>query len=194
LTVPAFADRDNGSGTLFLVARYFHLDRNARLAEGAVIRRVSYTDVEPASLQVHVDEMFPNGVTAHGERHFVASQALPIQERGIELLFEYVRRAHFPERPSRFESVFAFDTLSNAQRFRDEFGTPDAVIWEIQAERMFRADMNYLRFVDHSTLRDSYYAHRYWSGESSTPDFGQPPSWEILLETPAETIKRVDER
>src|SRR5437867_2966643 len=130
--------------------RFFHVDRRGTLTDGALIELVRHDDVSPPTLQAHVDTLFPDGVTEHGRQYFVGFQVIgPVQEPAIELLFEYVRRAGFPERPSRFQSVFAFETVDEARRFRGEMGAAGASIWEVEveAETAFRADMNYLRLV-----------------------------------------------
>jgi hypothetical protein len=176
------------------VARFYHVDRRGTLTDGAVIDLVQHKDVQPDVLQQHLDRLFPGGVTGHGNQYFVGFQIIgPIQEPAIELLFEYVRRAEFPDRPSRFESGFAFDTVEGARRFRGDMGAAGAAIWEVEAESAFQADMNYLKLVGASALTVSYFAHRYWSGESSAPESAPEPYWEQLLAPPVKAISRVPE-
>jgi hypothetical protein len=176
------------------MGRFFHLDRRAQLYEGVVIERVAHKDVQPSDLQEHVDAMFPKGVTEHGRQYFVGNTVIgPVQEPAIELLFEYVRRASFADTPSRFESVFAFNSLADAQQFRADTGAAGAAIWEVEAEPGLRADMNYLRLVGVSALTVSYFAHRYWAGESSAPDSAPEALWEYLLLPPVRVVARVPE-
>ena len=68
-----------------------------------------------SELQDHVDFLFPEGVTSHGELYMLRGQT---SAKGInpviELLFEYVRRSLFPSCPSHFQSVFAFENIAQA--------------------------------------------------------------------------------
>ena len=170
------------------MGRYFTVDRNRTLEEGKIINLVKYSDVEPHELQVHVDFLFLNGVTSHGERYMVRGQA-PAKgvNEVIELLFEYVRRSHFPSRPSRFQSVFAFESIEQTKSFRNEYGTSDSLIWEVESDIAFKTDMRLLT-LQGSLLILSYNAHQYWSGMSS----GNNPVWEYLLVPPVRVIRRID--
>ena len=168
--------------------RYFTVDRNRTLEEDQIIHLVKYSDVKPLELQVHIDSLFPDGVTSHGERYMLRGQALAkgVNEV-IELLFEYVRKSHFPSRPSRFQSVFAFENIDQAVSFRNEYGTSDSLIWEVESDVVFKADMRLLT-LQGSLLSLSYNAHRYWSGISS----GNNPVWEYLMVPPVRVLRRMD--
>ncbi|MHC1594292.1 MAG: DUF2441 domain-containing protein [Methanotrichaceae archaeon] len=140
--------------------RYFTVDRNRTLEEDQIINLVKYTDVEPSELQVHIDSLFPDGVTSHGEYYMLKGQTLAkgVNEV-IELLFEYVRKSHFPSRPSRFQSVFAFENIDQAVSFRNEYGASDGLIWEVGSDVAFKADMRLLT-LQGSLLILSYIGHR----------------------------------
>ena len=85
---------------------------------------------EADDLRAHVAELFPDGLSLHGwqymvERHdFIRptnSDALFVNHNMVvELVFEYVRRAVFPSRCSRFQSFFAWESLEMARAFRKE--------------------------------------------------------------------------
>ena len=138
----------------------------------------------------HFDMLFPEGVTYHGNEYFVKPERRIIGENRqfeprfglnatIELIFEYVRRSHFPDRPSRFQSFFAFDSEGDTNRFiREKTKLADpAYVWEVECEHEpFRADMNLLD-IGGSVICVSYFAHKYWSGESGS----DRPLWEFLL-------------
>jgi len=167
---------------------YFTIDRNKTLEKGQIINLVKYSDVKPSELQTHVDSLFPDGVTNHGERYMLKGQALAKgKNEVIELLFEYVRRSHFPSRPSRFQSIFAFENVEQAVNFRNEYGTSDSLIWEVQSDVVFKADIRLLTLRD-SLLVLSYNAHQYWSGIS----YEDNPVWEYLMVPPVKVISRID--
>ncbi|MBR8279100.1 DUF2441 domain-containing protein [Burkholderia vietnamiensis] len=102
-------------------------------------------------------------------------------EPATELIWEYVRRAHFPDRPSRFTSTCAWKELDEARAWRSRSGAPNAKIWRLDAEEGFVANLSLLH-VGTSTLRASQFAHAYWAGEHGPALDGiAPPCWEVLL-------------
>lgn len=168
--------------------RYFTVDRRMSLKKSQPIDLIKYDDVKPQELQEHVDQLFPQGVTSHGELYLLRGTTMakgvsPI----IELMFEYVRRSQFPSCPSRFQSLFAFGTLKDAERFKKEYGSPNSLIWEVEADKAFKADMKLLTLAG-SLLVLSYNAHRYWNGVPS----GDKPCWEFLLVPPVKVIRQIN--
>lgn len=173
------------------MTRAFTVDRNGSLSPGLVLDRIRHLDLAPPELQKHVDDLFPAGVTRHGDSYILNGQQPAVGASGnIELLFEYVRRTRFSGAPSRFESLFASPSLQAAREFRADFGHPAANIWEVEtASESFRADMHCLT-LGGSLLVTSYRAERYWSQLDA--GMGAQPHWELLLEPPVRVLKRVD--
>ena len=168
------------------MAIFYTVDRKNTLSEGLEINLRKYDDVTPIELQKHVNEMFPDGVSCHGEFYFLKDQTRAnATSPNIELLFEYVRRANFPDRPSRFQAVFGTEDIEHAKEFRKRFGKSEDNIWKIESNNYFRADMSFLTLND-TLLVYSYFANRYWSGESS-----DIPLWEVLLSPPIKILKKV---
>jgi hypothetical protein len=174
-----------------------------------------YQDEAQKELQAHTDFLFPSGVSDHGNHYFLnpqlsanmggtavdfvhACQSLDQAKAGIievinngnmaalGLFFEYVRRACFVDKPSRFTSFFAWETVEQAKAFRGDNHMP---IWEVECESYFRADMSLLNLGD-SILMLSYKVHRYWAGLSN---INAVPCWEILLPLPVRGICRIEE-
>ncbi len=214
---------------------FFTVDRRGLLKqEGQLLSVTHYDDIafsldgietlygnDPGKeLQNHVDFLFPNGVTPHGEQYFLNSKKSPafvhkavnfLHSCGsldqakkdmhstlsnstmalIEILFEYVRRGCFPDKPSRFTSLFGWETLEQAQAFRKKYGKESMPIWKIQAEKFFRADMNLLSINLPSVLILSYSVHRYWAGLPAIHN--STPCWEILLPPPIKVLHQVQE-
>lgn len=161
------------------------MDRLGTLAEGQVCRLEKYADVNPQVLADHVEELFPDGVSAHGERYFLRAdaQALIVNPM-LELFFEQVRRAAFAKRPSRLQSMFAVETLAEANQFQAQHG--GVAIYKVSAEVIFRGDMSLLQ-MGNSTLVVSWFAYQYWKGEAGPAD----PFWEYLLKCPVHVGERV---
>jgi hypothetical protein len=172
--------------------RFYTVDRRGTLHEGLSLELTRYDDVEPTALQQHLDVLFPNGVASHGEINFVnAAAQFQVTDHLIELIWENVRRAHFPTAPSRFESAFAVDTLDEARAFRTAFDPTEAAkIWLVETDSDgFRANMELLR-APGTALMTSYHSHCYWSQQS--PDHEVPVTWEVLLTPPIRVLGPVD--
>lgn len=163
----------------------YTVDREGTLVEGHVCSLVKHADITPPVLAAHVEELFPDGVSTHGERYFLRNEAQAlIASPMLELLYEQVRRAAYAERPSRLQSIFAVETLAEACRFQSQYG--GAAIYKVSADIIFRGDMNLLH-AGNSTLVSSWFAHQYWKGEAGP----EAPFWEWLLKCPVNVGERV---
>ena len=166
---------------------FFHVDRLNKLSQGMTCELYRHSDVKPDFLQSHVDSLFPEGFTNHGEFYLLKRSSHPcLVNPQIELFFEYVRRAHFRDRPSRFQAIFAAETIDQAKKFRADHCGGNGRIWEIDASCSFRADMSLLT-MGTSILCASWFAHQYWQGAG-----GDKPFWEFLVLPPV-TVRRIVE-
>jgi hypothetical protein len=163
--------------------KFFTVDRRNFLHINSVLQLEKHSDISPPHLQAHADLIFPEGVSRHGDQHFLGDNRINPMSF-TELLFEYVRQAHFNYRPSRFTSFFAVETYAEAEVFNENFCGNIGTIWEVEATKHFRADMSLLTLG--SNLESSFSAHSYWKGEAS-----QSPFWEILLEPPVKVLSQV---
>lgn len=169
-------------------------DRALRLRPGMTLQRRRHTDVDPQVLQQRVDAWFPDGVTDHGERYLLRGGPLHV-DPFTELTCELVRRAEFHQAPSRFESIFAWATMPEAQAFASAHQSASAPIFELETDdEPFRADMRCLN-ARQSILVAAYAAHRYWSQQPNDVVLfsgqAQPPAWELLLRPPVRVVQRV---
>ena len=165
--------------------RFFHVDRNGGLQEGQEINFVKFYEIKPDELQDHFNVLYPEGFSNWGI-NFLLNYANNTDSL-TEILFDYVRRSCFKERPSRFQSVFAFDNIEQAKDFRYRFNNSIGNIWEIEANNFFKADMNLLDLKSFKLMQLDYHAHLYWKGET----IGNP-YWEYLLVPPVKVIRKVD--
>ncbi|MDN8102609.1 DUF2441 domain-containing protein [Burkholderia multivorans] len=162
---------------------YFHVDRRAAFVAGQQVQPRTLDLNAVPDLATHFSELFPHGVSAHGYQYLNSDVLAGRGEPAIELIWEYVRRAFFPDKPSRFIATCAWQTLQEAVEFRSVTGAPAAKVWMLEADAGFIADMNLLH-AGSSTLRVSQFAHRYWSGLSWPAINGvvtPAPRWEVLL-------------
>ena len=179
------------------MARFFHADRNGALVTGQALdlRRLDHLTpqqrIPDLALQTHAEDLFPDGLSNHGMGYLfwqnVASFPLvagfydaptleTMRSHCMDLVWEFVRRAAFETRPSRYESVFCWGSRDDASRFLAAIGGPPAAIWEVEGDETFRADMNLLTMG--TALETSHFAHRYWRGETRA---NVAPLWECFL-------------
>ena len=165
---------------------FYHLDRQNDLEPGQTLELESPNVREDSPF----GELFPDGLTKHGQ-HYCAQDLYAEDNHGLwdvscELLFELVRAAQFPERPSRFQSLFGFEALRDVERFAETHVDPPYTIWRVSADRSFRADMKLVDVEDivHGVRQADYY----WRGRT----YVNRPLWEVLLVPPVEVVERVE--
>ncbi|WNF23168.1 hypothetical protein [Mesobacillus jeotgali] len=175
-----------------MMKQFFHLDRRGMLAEGQTLNlkpieiTTDYHDIKE-----HAHILFPEGVSMHGD--FYLNKVIP-QDSHSEWFYEYVRRAGFNQRPSRFQSVFAFETLEDLEKFKIEREIEESIpVFLVECDKFFRADMNLISY-NPSPLSMSCLAYNYWSGETNediNKRFGIEPLWENLLVGPVHVLARI---
>ena len=159
----------------------FTVDRSGLLSEGHVCVLIEYDDIAPPEINALVRELYPRGVSFHGEAYLLRNGiATNITDANTEMIFEWVRRADFPDRPSRYQSLYAVDNLDAAHTFMNMFGTGDSPVFRLASESAFRADMRLLN-ANSSALVKSYFASLYWQGLPFPQD---EPQWEWLVPCP----------
>ncbi len=182
---------------------YFTVDRSQRLTPGIVLDKDANYDgrkfwpiegvFTKADLSQLVEELYPGGLTEHGKRYLLDECLVIRTPNGpapavpnvpmMELLFELVRRLEFPYHISRFEAIFGWETIDEAETFRESFGERDSVICSVRCEDSAKLDMSLL-YLGGSTIGSLLYARKYWRGES-----GNAPKWEILMRPPVEVVE-----
>ncbi len=177
----------------------FTVDRQGTLREGDIIEAKRHLDIQPSMLQELADSWFPDGVTSHGERYLLRLAPATLFDPSVELTCELIRRAEFPQLPSRFRSVFGWETLAEATLFLASFGIncDGAQIFEVESKfKPFRADMRCLD-IRSSILVTAYGARRYWRQEPN--DLGwfpggntATPLWELLLSPPVRVLRKLN--
>jgi hypothetical protein len=186
-----------------MTSEYFSVDRRGFYKVGGMLELfkqnpfpwTTFLPVEglvaPKDLEMHLMELFPDGISLHGWHYMTSHNDFLIKhgttihyanyEATLELVLEYVRCAFFPQCGSRLQSYFAFSSLEAALAFRTN-GNP---IYRLEASSVQKFDQNWLRHGNQS-VTGSYSAHKYWSGKAS-PN----PKWEHLLTTPVRVLEQV---
>lgn len=139
-----------------------------------------------------IEGYFPNGISRHGESYLSEKifywhdnqnnlDFIPYIP-SIELVFEIIRRANYPSLPSRLQSIFAFETLEEALKFKSQYSQVDCPIYIVEANKCIKRDMSLLK-LGFNISGGITLAEKYWSAQQS-----ENPEWEILLELPVKII------
>ena len=172
---------------------FLHVDRWKKIYEGQTLDLIKYNDIMPEYLQYHANNLFPDGVSNWGEINLLRN--LPFCEDkshskdyvlAIELIFEYVRRAFFPDKTSRYQSFFGFINYEDVKNYGHEFDR-HRDIWIVETDNYFIDDGSWLCFG--TSLYVSYCAHQYWSGAMSDKH-----KREVLMSTPIRVIRRYNQK
>lgn len=167
---------------------YYHVDRASSLSSGKKIqlaRDFSSVDIwnvqELYSKQDATDRalsLYSEGISSHGIQYLL-TQGIVIFHPGsnvpqqiapavpmTEAIFELIRKTEFPDKPSRFQSMFGWCDLSQARHFKASCAV-DATIYEIESDNAFIADQNLL-YLGASVIGAYELARQYWSGYRSS--------------------------
>lgn len=182
----------------------YHLDRSGKLEEGAVLNLLE-TNANPE------DSTFKNyglhkvshwGMLCYNYLKNIHSDPSSIYDFdsvnsfSIDLQAESIRNSCFPNKPSRFQSIFAVENLHDFKLWESYLPiNKHSHIFEIEFEDSLycKVDANFLRggIVPSSTDSFSYILQitdclqKYWSGQMS-----ENPLPELLIPLPV-TIKRL---
>jgi hypothetical protein len=177
---------------------FWHLDARGTIREGDVLGPVVYAPMGLPDSYADLLELFPEGFTPGGWRRLTTPlAALDVPTWGalnLELVLELVRRARFPDKPSRLAAVFAHDSLAMgvwaAGKWREAHQEGPDIFWLVESERFHRGDQNIVQplLTRTATLMDLVAeATHYWQGKAGA---GLAPWWEMVLPGPAHAIRR----
>lgn len=182
------------------MARFFHVARvHEQLHAGQVLglRSVPFQTATADELP-HLRSFLGEGISEHGFRYLVARRSEPpkTDTNGmLEMLAEYLRRAEYSDRLSRFRAFFAVRQREDADRFAKEYppertareAPPPAEVWEVEGEMAFETDMRRLE-LGATWLTALSNLHAYWQGIPTNE-----PLFEVLLRMPVTVIARVND-
>ncbi len=166
----------------------FTVDRAGTLDEGLVCELVEYQDIQPPEIEARSRAICPGGVALHGELYLLKNQrCTSVIDADLEMLFDLVRRANHKDRPSRYQCLYAVNTLGAAVEMAAFLGIQSPRIFQLQSETAFRADMRLLH-SGFSALVKYHFAELYWDG---LPMPEGRPMWEWLVPCPVVIGKRI---
>jgi hypothetical protein len=140
----------------------------------------------PTGLDSLIHDLFPNGVTNHVQWLWRSIEVYSLHEA----IFEYVRRGEFADKPSRFESIFAFGQLDDARTFLARYpvkGVFGGNLLRVEGESRHRGNLALFDVIinpGHAILA----ARAYWSGTTGLA----PALWEQLLCPPVQVLDIIE--
>lgn len=174
---------------------FYSLDRLCSFQSGMQIRLEEAT-FPIVTMQSFIQERFQTGVSRHGRMLALDASARVFNNSSsqCEIVFELYRRAHHPDKPSRYLSMFGCETIKEAAYFRgfSRCGT-EVSIFEVNSGAGFhRADMNLLN-SNCPPAEMEFRAELYWTGKTMNLHEGYLPFWEILIPLPATIGRKIIE-
>ena len=139
--------------------------------------------------EAELQRLFPEGVSPHGRQYLTTWQG-PNWSWANEAFMEAVRRAEDSDKPSRMQSVFAWETVEAARLFAVTYrlGQP-AGIWKVEAAVCHRANMSLMAATGGAVAHSFVLARAYWRGESGPA----AEQWELPMVPPVTVLETVEE-
>ncbi len=172
--------------------KLYHIDRLGNIKVGQKVDYIKDIVIHRPFLKAEcadiMQEYFPNGLSMHGKRFFL--EGYNSASCGMDVIFEYERRLHYPEKLSRYEAFFAFDE-KGVQQFieKKELDYEFFKVYEIDYDYYERHNMNFVSGWAHfDTIVKAKY---YWENrEDYNKD--KEPIYEYLVKFPITIGKEVD--
>ena len=176
-----------------------HLDRLGEMKSGSILNLqkkaahtglLLYADMFSPGFVDHLEKLCSQGLSQHGWSYLI-EHLEPRQKTRTDLILnelglEFIRWKHEINKPSRFQSLFAWDNIEDAIKFvTEEKAFP--TIYEVEAQgRFFRADMNLSRRSRVESVL------KYWRREPLDNSEKYTPIWECVLELPVKVIRQIE--
>lgn len=177
--------------------KFYHIDRAGTLEVDKRVELIKdYTQyplfeikdlMEKQKLVDRLNGLYPNGISHHGIQYVLNTNLIVNDPYGkpttytlsnpmMETIFELVRSSEFSHLPSRMQSMFCWQTLSDLKKFNNDSRLK---IYEIETDDYFVGDMKLL-YLGGQIIHAMEFARMYWSGERS-----KDPLLEVLVPLPA---------
>lgn len=176
----------------------YHLDRSNSLQEGMCLSLIEpHVPIDASTVNCYgVDKVssWGNQCCHLLQPNFVSGGVTldTLHSLQIELFAETIRKKFFPEKPSRFKSIFAVKHLSDFKLWEQYLPiNQNSSIFEIEYDplKCIELDARHLRGgVDCDPIIMSQYSTSYWSG-----NFSSSPLPELLIPLPVIVGRRVSE-
>lgn len=154
---------------------FYHVDRTDTIKNLKTIELIH--PHLPEVMNEALLELFPDGISNHGVNYAIQSFEGQHTSTSTEQIFELYRRMYFPDKPSRFQSFFAFTSLEDAINFTLDYPLAKIYKVSIDHDNYHIGDMNLVK--GETIIQCHKFALDYWSGRLSNE-----PLKEVLLVPP----------
>ncbi|WP_067522902.1 DUF2441 domain-containing protein [Endozoicomonas ascidiicola] len=163
----------------------FTIDTKGMLNADSVITSYSSNEKIPEELQPFVG----NKISAYGIDKLLNTNECNDSFLALsELLFEQIRKHSFPLKPSRLNSLFGFEHISEVEEFKTSFNRVHCSVFLV--ETVGEVHKGYFPLINknHSVETITKLAYRYWLGEKSDISYKHP---EILISFPVKILNEL---
>lgn len=169
---------------------YYSVDRRRLFRQGETLELIKQ-DLSKFPMTSQCEEQFSAGISPHGFTYFLGhgihfSNPTNRADAAIEYALELLRQQRYPEKPSRFTSMFGCETLDEAKHFRGASNsTLNTPIYEVHSDLIcHKGDMNL--FSPGCALHEfDRRLNAYWQGKTYSLRDGYEPFWEVVIPLPA---------
>lgn len=175
---------------------FYHVDQSQELHP---LREVDYyKSYDDCDLEIikYCKSHFPEGLSTFGIEYtaFITPKLEEYKKYVVEIFLETYRQKHFPEKPSRFQSLHCAPSIRDAKIWANRLHLKLYNIIEVSSSTYHQCDSTWREILeDHFNIAyNNIYAHHYWSG---APHTGTPKP-EVLVKLPVKVnkiISTVDE-
>ena len=172
---------------------------------------LQFSSKHSTDVQSTANSLYPRGLSSQGQKYLLSDPLLiqiwvapivtkygqlvqtgPIHPETVpaysmvnDLILELVRRADSPDKPSRYETFFAWNDEATARRFAQKYNTSSYKIFEVCGEPKFCADMLWTK-LGFSAAEAWHNARQYWAGAPRENQL-----WEHFLAFPVQVVAEI---
>lgn len=175
---------------------FFHVARNdIESYIGDYLKLYPWEEMECIDKYYNISQInslklkYPNGLSNLGQMVLFPSSDVKENKKTLkkihfEKIFEEVRELFFPNKPSRYCSLFACTNLMDAEEMKIKYFSNNGDIYRVESNNYFISDMN-LTHIGKSNEEIYNSAKKYWNRQFTNP-FN-----EALLEFPIKIISKI---
>lgn len=168
----------------------YHVDRTCLLSKNQIIPKLKGFELE------QIFNTYNNEFSAHGIQYLTKQFDNNLNSFLWEIAAEYVRLLKYPQYTSRFQCLFATETLEELNVWKNIFENSAHNVVKIECNKFQKFDAGWItrpgpfnsykqtnKFENVSFASYCYFADKYWSKQISNS-----PLWELLVELPCKCI------
>lgn len=147
---------------------FYHVDRSKLLKPNQTINYLKLPSDSAHEILSYCNNHFPNGLSNIGLIYTCSVNPPDFRypTHTSEIFLELYRQQHFPELPSRFQSICASDSIDQAINWYEQLNLQSANMVTFESEEYIKVDATWRDLIagnlNISTIE--LWANNYWSG------------------------------